>query len=72
MHYPLVNDARSLVWIANQNSITPHVWTSRVPKLYQPDLCVFDLDPSEDEPAELRTAALAVRDCSPSSGCRAS
>jgi len=61
-HYPLVTDARALVWFANQNSITPHVWISRVPNLYQPDLCVFDLDPSEDDPKALRTAALAVRD----------
>jgi bifunctional non-homologous end joining protein LigD len=63
VHYPLVNDARSLEWMANQNCITPHVWASRSPKLYQPDVCVFDLDPSvEDEPQVLRTAALAVRD----------
>jgi bifunctional non-homologous end joining protein LigD len=70
VHYPLADDARALVWLANQNSITPHVWTSRVPRLQKPDLCVFDLDPSEDpsqnpsgdQPAELRAAALAVRD----------
>jgi bifunctional non-homologous end joining protein LigD len=61
VHYPLVNDARSLVWLANQNSITPHVWISRVPRLQQPDLCVFDLDPSAEDPEALRTAALAVR-----------
>src|SRR5262249_41066431 len=29
VHYPLVNDAQALIWLANQNSITPHVWTSR-------------------------------------------
>jgi len=62
VHYPLVSDERSLLWLANQNCITPHVWTSRSPKLYQPDLCVFDLDPSEEEPGALRAAALAVRD----------
>jgi len=62
VHYPLVGDARSLVWLANQNSITPHVWISRVPKLHQPDLCVFDLDPSAEDPQSLRTAALAVRE----------
>jgi bifunctional non-homologous end joining protein LigD len=61
VHYPLVNDARSLLWIANQNSITPHVWTSRVPDLAHPDLCVFDLDPSREDPKALRAAALAVR-----------
>jgi bifunctional non-homologous end joining protein LigD len=48
VHYPLANDARSLVWLANQNSITPHVWASRVPRLTAPDLCVFDLDPPEE------------------------
>jgi bifunctional non-homologous end joining protein LigD len=62
VHYPLANDARSLLWIANQNSITPHVWTARVPKLDHPDLCVFDLDPSQEQPRSLRAAALAVRD----------
>jgi len=62
VHYPLVNDDRSLQWIANQNCVTPHVWTSRVPDLYQPDICVFDLDPSQDEPEDLRAAALEVRD----------
>ena len=61
VHYPLVGDARSLVWLANQNSITPHVWISRVPALDRPDLCVFDLDPSAEDPRALRTAALAVR-----------
>ena len=66
VHYPLIDDARALLWMANQNAITPHVWTSRVPKLHHPDLCVFDLDPAENpsggQPAELRAAALAVRD----------
>jgi bifunctional non-homologous end joining protein LigD len=62
VHHPLVGDMRSLLWIANQNTITPHVWTSRAPDLYHPDICVFDLDPSIDEPAVLRAAALALRD----------
>ena len=61
VHHPLVSDARSLVWLANQNCITPHVWISRVPDLYQPDLCVFDLDPAEDRPNDLREAAIALR-----------
>jgi bifunctional non-homologous end joining protein LigD len=58
----LVNDLRSLLWMANQNTITPHVWTSRAPDLLHPDICVFDLDPSADEPDRLRAAALALRD----------
>ncbi len=62
VHHPIVTDTRSLLWLANQNSITPHVWTSRAPDLYQPDVCVFDLDPSRDDPADVRSAALALRD----------
>lgn len=60
--HPLINDERSLQWLANQNCITPHVWTSRVPNLLHPDICVFDLDPLQDDPKALRGAALALRD----------
>jgi bifunctional non-homologous end joining protein LigD len=62
VHHALMQDERSLLWLANQNSITAHVWTSRVPHLYHPDICVFDLDPSRDDPAALRRATLALRD----------
>jgi bifunctional non-homologous end joining protein LigD len=65
VHHPLVSDTRSLLWITNQNCITPHVWTSRAPHLYQPDICVFDLDPSPsrtDDSGVLRAAALGLRD----------
>ncbi|HEY6805688.1 MAG TPA: non-homologous end-joining DNA ligase [Pyrinomonadaceae bacterium] len=63
VHHPLANDERSLQWLANQNSITIHVWPSRVPSLYYPDICVLDLDPANDEePERLRNAALLVRD----------
>jgi bifunctional non-homologous end joining protein LigD len=62
VRHPLIRDRRSLRWLANQNCITPHVWTSRAPKLYQPDLCVFDLDPSRDSPEILRRTALGLRD----------
>lgn len=62
LHHPLVTDTRSLLWITNQNTITQHVWTLRAPNLYHPDICVFDLDPSEDDPAAVRAAALALRD----------
>ena len=62
VNYPLVLEARDLLWLANQNCVTPHVWTCRVPDLMSPDICVFDLDPSEDDPEALRVATLAVRD----------
>jgi bifunctional non-homologous end joining protein LigD len=62
VHYPVAHDARALVWLANQNSVTPHVWTSRAPRLDHPDVCVFDLDPPGDESKTLGAAALSVRD----------
>jgi bifunctional non-homologous end joining protein LigD len=60
--YPLAEDARSLQWMANQNTVTLHVWPSRMPEPWQPDVCVFDLDPAHDDPAPLRRAALGLRD----------
>ena len=63
VHHPIANDKRSLLWLANQNSITIHVWPSRTPNLYYPDICIFDLDPSkEDDPQTLVRSALNLRD----------
>ena len=62
VNYAVVRDGRGLQWLANQNCITPHVWTSRVPELFRPDLCMFDLDPLVDDPAVLRRAVLLLRD----------
>jgi bifunctional non-homologous end joining protein LigD len=62
VHHPIITDVRSLLWITNQNTITQHVWTSRVPDLDHPDICVFDLDPSKDDPAAVRAAAIGLRD----------
>jgi bifunctional non-homologous end joining protein LigD len=62
VHHAIVTDARSLLWIVNQNTITPHVWSSRAPDLYHPDICVFDLDPSVDDREMLRAAALGLRE----------
>jgi bifunctional non-homologous end joining protein LigD len=70
VNYPVVRDARGLLWIANQNCITPHVWTSRVPELMHPDICVFDLDPLDDDADVLRGAALLLRDLLAELGCR--
>lgn len=62
VNHPIVTDTRSLLWLANQNCITPHVWVTRAPDLYHPDICVFDLDPSEENQELLRAAAVALRD----------
>jgi bifunctional non-homologous end joining protein LigD len=62
VHHPVVRDVQGLVWLANQNSITPHVWTSRAPRVNYPDICIFDLDPQDDDGTRLSAAALLVRD----------
>jgi bifunctional non-homologous end joining protein LigD len=70
VHYLVVRDQRSLLWMVNQNTITPHVWTSRAPDLLHPDIVVFDLDPADSgadgaersAPKALRATALALRD----------
>jgi bifunctional non-homologous end joining protein LigD len=62
VNHPIVTDTRSLLWLANQNSITIHVWPSRAPNLYKPDICVFDLDPSPDYQLDvLCKSALSLR-----------
>lgn len=60
--HPVARRLRDLLWLANQNTVTPHVWISRVPNLDRPDVCVFDLDPARDEPHVLQAAVLALRD----------
>ena len=62
VHHPIVADTRSLLWMTNQNTITQHVWTSRTPNLIYPDICVFDLDPADDNAATVREAAIGLRD----------
>ena len=62
VHHPVVSDLRSLLWVTNQNTITHHVWGSRVPKLHYPDVCVFDLDPSKNDDDDVRSAAIGLRD----------
>ena len=44
----LANNPATLVYLAGQNAITPHIWTARADRLEQPDRIVFDLDPADD------------------------
>jgi bifunctional non-homologous end joining protein LigD len=56
----LANDAATLVYLANQNCVTPHIWTSRADRPRQPDRIVFDLDPPGTRFADVRAAARAL------------
>jgi bifunctional non-homologous end joining protein LigD len=41
----IANDAAALVFLANQNCVTPHVWPARSADLQHPDRLIFDFDP---------------------------
>jgi bifunctional non-homologous end joining protein LigD len=56
-------EVATLAWLANQNCITPHVWTSRADRPDRPDRLVFDLDPPETGSFDVvREAALDLGD----------
>lgn len=68
--HPLANDAAALVWLANQNCITPHVWTARRDRLERPDRIIWDLDPDGDGAfALVRRTALELGDLLREAGC---
>jgi bifunctional non-homologous end joining protein LigD len=41
----VASNVETLLYLVNQNTITPHVWLSRADRLWQPDRMVVDLDP---------------------------
>jgi bifunctional non-homologous end joining protein LigD len=47
IHYILINDLATLVWVANTASIELHPFLHRAPKVGVPTEIVFDLDPGE-------------------------
>lgn len=55
-------DAATLVYLANQAVVTPHVWLSRVADLDHPDQIIFDLDPQGEDFDVVRRGALTIRD----------
>ena len=60
--HAIADDAASLVYLANQGVITPHVWLSKVPDLQLPDRMIIDLDPGDGGVADARLAAHIARE----------
>jgi len=56
----VVDDRRSLVYLAQQACLTPHTWLCTVKRLGRPDQLVFDLDPTVDDLAAVRRATRLV------------
>ncbi|MGC8785960.1 MAG: non-homologous end-joining DNA ligase [Anaerolineae bacterium] len=60
---PLIDDAASLLWLANEGAIEFHTWASCVTNLAQPDMAILDLDPGDEASfGDVLRAALRVRD----------
>jgi bifunctional non-homologous end joining protein LigD len=60
-HVVIANTA-TLVYLAQQGCITPHIGLHRVDDLDHPDQVMFDLDPSTDDFSIVREAALTLRE----------
>lgn len=62
VRHVVCDDAATLVYLANQACVTPHVWLSRTDRLDQADQMIFDLDPSEDGFEPVKAAAQSIKD----------
>lgn len=62
VHHAVVNNAASLVYLANQLVVTFHVWLSKTNNLNKPDHMIFDLDPSGKDFSLVRYAALQLKE----------
>jgi bifunctional non-homologous end joining protein LigD len=60
--YPVVDQADDIAYLANQNTVTFHMWTSSAGRPGQPDWLVIDLDPEAGDVDAVRAAAFTVRD----------
>ena len=58
--YPVVHNVEDVPWLANQNTVTFHMWTSSARRPGHPDWLVIDLDPEADNAAGARAAATVV------------
>ena len=58
----VVNRPETLVYLAGQNVVTPHLWLARADIITKPDRLIFDFDPEHERFAEVRAAARALGD----------
>jgi bifunctional non-homologous end joining protein LigD len=65
LHQLVIDDAATLVYLADQGCVTPHVWLSRSEHIRRPDRLIVDFDPPGDDPDayfdEVRWAARTTR-----------
>ena len=61
VHYFVVQNTESLVYLANMGAIPIHAWHSRITDLAHPDWCVLDLDPKDAPFANVIAVAKALK-----------
>jgi DNA ligase D-like protein (predicted polymerase) len=62
VHYPLCDDRRTLMWLANQRAVEYHPTLGLADNIYRPTHLVLDLDPpTDDDFGAVVAAALLVR-----------
>jgi bifunctional non-homologous end joining protein LigD len=61
VRHVVCDNVATLVYLANQACVTPHIWLSRVDRLEEPDQMIFDLDPPDDSFEPVKTTAQALK-----------
>ncbi|HLW72839.1 MAG TPA: non-homologous end-joining DNA ligase [Candidatus Babeliales bacterium] len=62
VHYVIADKPATLIYLANQGCITPHIWLSRTDNLNKPDRMIFDLDPADAHSfADVQSAAKKLK-----------
>ncbi|MBU2534058.1 MAG: non-homologous end-joining DNA ligase [Alphaproteobacteria bacterium] len=61
VRHVVCNSAATLVYLADQGLITPHLGLARIDQVDHPDRMIFDLDPSDDDFSKVQDAASGFR-----------
>jgi len=60
--HAVIDNAATLVYLAQYNVVTVHVWLSCIQAPNQPDQLMFDLDPADEDFSLVRKTALTLKD----------
>jgi bifunctional non-homologous end joining protein LigD len=62
VNYIVIDKPATLMYLANQGCITPHIWLSRTDNLNKPDRMIFDLDPANNHSfADVQNVAKEIK-----------
>lgn len=61
VQHVICDDTATVVYLANQACVTPHLWLSRAEKLDRPDQLVFDLDPGTNNFEAVKATARSLK-----------